>query len=50
MNLPVLVTEIRRRVYWELRILDEACAEDVGYVSTQGAMNYSDMARMPLNV
>jgi len=34
MRLPVFVTEIRRRLFWELRMLDIACAEDCGFLPT----------------
>src|SRR5882757_5576283 len=34
MRLPVLLTEIRRRLFWEIRLLDLACAEDCGFLPT----------------
>ena len=47
MNLPVLATEVRRRLFWELRMLDLACAEDCGFLPTY---IYGADTRLPLNV
>jgi hypothetical protein len=33
-GLPVLATEVRRRVYWEIKMLDIGCAEDCGFLPT----------------
>jgi hypothetical protein len=34
MGLPVLATEVRRRLYWEIKMLDVGCAEDCGFLPT----------------
>jgi hypothetical protein len=47
MKLPVLATEIRRRVYWELRVLDSACAEDSGFMPT---LIHDAVTQIPLNI
>src|ERR1700710_1625601 len=46
MKLPVLATEIRRRLYWELRMLDLGCAEDCGLLPTH---TYGADTRLPVN-
>lgn len=47
MNLPILTTEIRRRVFWELRMIDLGCAEDCGFLPTH---IYGADTRLPLNI
>lgn len=47
MKLPVLATEVRRRLFWELRTLDVACAEECGYLPTY---IYGADTRLPMNI
>lgn len=46
MRLSVLATEIRRRLYWEIRMLDLGCAEDCGFVPTH---IYGADTKLPIN-
>lgn len=47
LELPILLTETRRRLWWAIRFLDYSCAEDCGFALThiQGADT-----RVPLNI
>lgn len=47
MNLPVFATEVRRRLFWELRMIDLGCAEDCGFLPTY---IYGADTRLPLNI
>ena len=47
MRLPVLATEVRRRLFWELRLIDLGCAEDCGFLPTH---IYGADTRLPLNI
>lgn len=47
MKLPVLATEIRRRLWWQIRMLDLASAEDCGLLPTHV---YGEDTRLPLNI
>ncbi|RDW59534.1 hypothetical protein BP6252_12621 [Coleophoma cylindrospora] len=47
MKLPILATEIRRRLWWQIRMLDVACAEDCGFLPTHV---YGEDTRLPLNI
>jgi len=46
-TLSPIAIEIRRRVYWELRMLDLACAEDCGFLPTH---IYGADTKLPLNI
>jgi hypothetical protein len=47
LGLPIFATEMRRRLYWEIRMLDLACAEDSGFLPTH---IYGSDTRLPLNI
>jgi hypothetical protein len=47
MKLSVLLTEIRRRLFWELRMIDIGCAEDCGFCPTY---IYGAVTELPLNI
>lgn len=47
LGLTIFATEMRRRLYWEIRMLDLACAEDSGFIPTY---IYGSDTRLPLNI
>jgi hypothetical protein len=47
LGLSIFATEMRRRLYWEIRMLDLACAEDSGFLPTH---IYGSDTRLPLNI
>ena len=47
MKLSVFNTEIRRRLWWHIRMLDVACAEDCGFSPTHV---YGTDTQLPLNI
>lgn len=47
MKLPPLVTQLRRSLWWHIRMHDVSCAEDCGFAPTH--VNGAD-ARLPLNI
>jgi hypothetical protein len=47
LGLPIFATEMRRRLYWEIRMLDLACAEDSGFLPTH---IYGSDTQLPLNI
>lgn len=46
MKMPVLATQIRRRLYWEIRMLDVGCAEDCGFLPTH---IFGEDTKLPIN-
>jgi len=46
-GLSVFDSEIRRRLWWQIKMLDVACAEDCGFCPTY---IYSEDTALPLNI
>jgi hypothetical protein len=46
-GLSAFDTEIRRRLWWQIKMLDVSCAEDCGFCPTY---IYSENTALPLNI